>query len=113
MRSRHGGFGTVFGSLGHGVPVVCAPLSADQPVNASVVSQRGVGANLATTTPEGAIFAVIQPGEPDPALVADTVGCVLDDPSYREQAGLLAEEMRAQATPDEAAAMVEAVVVGR
>ena len=109
----HGGFGTVFGSLGHGVPVVCAPISADQPLNATVVAMRGIGANLATVVAEGSIFAALQPGQPDPDLVAGTVGRVLAEPSFREQAGIVADAMRAQATPDEAAAMVEDVVAGR
>jgi UDP:flavonoid glycosyltransferase YjiC (YdhE family) len=39
----HGGSGTVLGSLGAGVPLVVAPMFADQPDNARAVEVAGAG----------------------------------------------------------------------
>ena len=70
----HGGFNTVFGALAHGLPLMVAPVSADQPLNAALISQLGAGLNLATTTPDGEIFPVLVPGE----LHADAVEVAAD-----------------------------------
>jgi hypothetical protein len=43
----HGGSGTVFGALAAGVPLVVAPMFADQPTNAKLVADAGAGLALA------------------------------------------------------------------
>jgi UDP:flavonoid glycosyltransferase YjiC (YdhE family) len=108
----HGGFGTVFGSLDHGLPVGCAPIAADQSVNAALIAQAGAGCNLATTVPDGALFPVLQEGEPDPATVAATIERLIHDQKLRARAGELAGEMRAGLTEAEGADLVEQVVAG-
>ncbi len=106
----HGGFGTVFGALGHGVPVVCAPMSADQPFNASAVAGVGAGISLATQFGAGALFPALQAGEPRVGDVASAVGRALDDPELRAGAARVAAEMAAQRSPAEAADLVEQLV---
>lgn len=66
----HGGFGTAFGAIGHGLPIVCAPIAADQTTNAALLTDTGAALNLATQIPEGLLFPALGPGEPDPAVVA-------------------------------------------
>lgn len=106
----HGGFGTVFGALSHGLPLVCAPMSADQPLNAGLAAGSGAAVNLATTAPEGRIFPLLGPGEPKEDQVAEALGDVLATPGYRERARRLAGEIAAQPSPASAAALVEQVV---
>jgi UDP:flavonoid glycosyltransferase YjiC (YdhE family) len=43
----HAGTGTLMAALAHGVPCVCIPLGRDQPVNAAVMAELGVGLALA------------------------------------------------------------------
>lgn len=108
----HGGFGTAFGSLAHGLPVGCAPIAADQSVNAALIAQAGAGCNLATTVPEGALFPVLQDGEPEPASVAAIIERLLSDQTLSSRAADLASEMRAGLTEADAADLVEEVVAG-
>jgi UDP:flavonoid glycosyltransferase YjiC (YdhE family) len=106
----HGGFGTVFGAIGHGLPVACAPISADQVVNAALVDAAGAGCNLATMPGASGMFPVLQPGEPDPDVVASAIERLLHDDHLRAGAGVLAAEMAAAAPPAEAADLVERLV---
>jgi UDP:flavonoid glycosyltransferase YjiC (YdhE family) len=107
----HGGFGTVFGSVAHGLPVGCAPIAADQPLNAALIAQSGAGCNLATTVPEGALFPVLQDGEPDSVAVASTIQKLLDDEGLQRCAVELSEEMGAGRSEAEAADLIEQVVM--
>jgi UDP:flavonoid glycosyltransferase YjiC (YdhE family) len=91
----HGGFGTTFGALSHGLPVVCAPLGADQTLNADAVAAAGAGVDLGGS------------GVPSVADVTAAVRAVVEEPSYRARAADLAAEIAAGASPDEAAELVE------
>jgi UDP:flavonoid glycosyltransferase YjiC (YdhE family) len=106
----HGGFGTTFGAIGHGLPVAIVPISADQTINAVFIDGAGAGCNLATTTPEGQLFPAIGPGEPSPEAVAAGIQRLLEDEALRTQAGVLAEEMAAGASPADAAGLIEQLV---
>ena len=106
----HGGFGTVFGALSHGIPLVCAPMSADQPLNAGLATGSGAAVNLARTPPEGRIFPALRPGEPSEAEVTEALSTVLTVPGHRDRARALAREIAAQPPPAEVAALVERVV---
>lgn len=108
----HAGFGTAFGSIAHGLPVGCAPIAADQSVNAALIAQAGAGCNLATNVPNGALFPVLQDGEPDPANVAATIERLLHDQTLRDRAEDLAAEMLSGRPEDEAADLIEQVVAG-
>lgn len=107
----HGGFGTTFGAIGHGIPVACAPMGADQPVNAALVAGAGAGFNLAAATGDtSALFPSLAPGAPDPDVVAAAVGVLLGDASFAENAEALAVEMATGLPPAGAAALIEEVV---
>ena len=106
----HGGFGTVFGAIGHGLPVACAPISADQVVNAALVDGAGAGCNLATSPAVGGMFPVLQPGEPDPADVASAIERLLHEETLRAGACDLRAGMESAPPPDAAAALVERLV---
>jgi MGT family glycosyltransferase len=78
----HGGSGSVMGALAHGLPLVLVPMGADQPENAERRAALGVGRVL---------DAVRVTSE----TVRDTVSAVLKDPSYREAAQRIRDEMAA------------------
>ena len=74
----HGGSGTVLGALAAGVPMVVAPLAADQPHNAQRVAE--VGAGLAVP-------------KPDPSTLRAAIERVLAEPAFRSNARRLATEI--------------------
>jgi MGT family glycosyltransferase len=78
----HGGFNTVIGALQQGLPLVVAPMSADQPVHAASVHELGVG-------------RVVSGAPLDAIEIRDATRAVLDDPAYRDAAGGVAAEIDA------------------
>jgi UDP:flavonoid glycosyltransferase YjiC (YdhE family) len=90
----HGGSGTILGALAHGLPQVVVPIGADQPQNADRCEALGLGRVLdaVETTPEDA---------------RDAVADVLADPSYREAAGRIREELSALPDPGHAVTLLE------
>jgi UDP:flavonoid glycosyltransferase YjiC (YdhE family) len=96
----HGGSGTVSAALAHGLPLVIAPISADQPYNAARVATLGVG-------------RVIQAEGLTPGVVRDAVRAVLADPAYRRNAGRLRNEIRALPGPERAVALLEQLAAVR
>lgn len=93
----HGGSGTMLGALAAGVPLVLLPQGADQFENAVRCERNGVA-------------AVVWPDRADAAAIADALGRVLAEPSFREAAGRLAAEIAAMPSPDEVAERVETYV---
>jgi MGT family glycosyltransferase len=77
----NGGYGSVNQALSFGVPVVTAGTVADRGDVSARVAWSGVGVNLATNAPT---FPALRAG----------VRAVLDDPKYRAQAALYAEQAR-------------------
>jgi MGT family glycosyltransferase len=94
----HGGSGSTLGALAAGLPLVVVPLFADQPENARRVAEVGVG-------------IAVEPAREDPsatiAPLRAAIESVLADPSYRERAGALADELRAEPSVDEAVPLLE------
>ncbi|MFG1606808.1 nucleotide disphospho-sugar-binding domain-containing protein [Actinoplanes sp. NPDC049265] len=76
----NGGLGGVLQALSHGVPVVVAADSGDQPGVANRVEWTGTGINLHT-------------GRPTDAAVREAVDAVLKEPSYRDAARRLQAEI--------------------
>jgi len=76
----HAGLGTVAAALGHGVPLVCAPIGRDQHLNAERVAALGAG-------------VVVEDGT-DPTQLARAVETVLAEGSFREAARSVAELSR-------------------
>lgn len=77
----HAGLGSVAAALHHGVPLVCTPISRDQPLNAARVASLGAGIALDVGAGTDEIAAAVR--------------ALLDDPSYRAAARSLADESRA------------------
>lgn len=93
----HAGSGTVTGALAHGVPVVCLPIGADQPANASRCVELGVGVALDAVTAT-------------PAEIAGAVATVLGEPRYARAARRLADETARLPSVAEAVRRLERLV---
>ena len=94
----HGGSGSTLGAIAAGVPLVVVPLFADQPQNARRVAEVGAG------------LAVEPDGDNPPATIEplrEALRAVLREPSYRQRARALAEELRAEPPVDEAVPLLE------
>ncbi len=93
----HGGSGTTYAALAHGVPVGFVPMFADQPANAAAVSQACAGRVL---RPEdlGPKAQGLDPSSVTADELRDLVETMLDESSYRAGALALATEMAAQPT---------------
>jgi UDP:flavonoid glycosyltransferase YjiC (YdhE family) len=84
----NGGYGSVNQALSFGVPIVTAGTVADRGDVGARVAWSGVGVNLATNAPTAQALR--------PAIRA-----VLDDPKFRAQAALHAEQARGIDTESE------------
>ena len=87
---HHGGAGTMYGSLAHGLPQVVLPQGADNFVNGGLLARCGAGLSIG-------------PEQISPETVCDAVRSVLTDPSYRHTARQLAEELAALPEPGDVA----------
>ena len=100
MAVVHGGSGSTLGAIAAGVPLVVVPLFADQPENARRVA--AVGAGLSVEPDREAPDATEDP-------LRSAIETVLGDPSYRERARALADELRAQPPVDDAVPLLESL----
>jgi UDP:flavonoid glycosyltransferase YjiC (YdhE family) len=90
----HGGQNTVCEALSFGVPLVIAPLTRDQPINANRVAALGAGLRVK--------FSRVTPDQ-----LAAAVTTLLSDPSYRAAAGRVAGSFAAAGGAPAAAARLE------
>ncbi|HEV8065525.1 MAG TPA: glycosyltransferase [Acidimicrobiales bacterium] len=90
----HGGSGTTFGALAAGVPLVIAPLFADQLTNGPLVAESGAGLCVEISKSEGL------PEAREVAALAEAVTTVLTEPRYRQAAERIAEEMSGEPDAD-------------
>jgi len=81
---HHGGSATVMTPLAYGVPQVCLPKFADQPLNAKLMADRGVG------------LTVNEPEE-----VGEALSQVLEQAKFRETAADVRDEIAWQPSPAE------------
>jgi len=88
----HGGSGTSYGALAAGLPLVLVPVFADQFENSRRIAERGAGVMVNSSE------AVI--GAADAPRIADAIERVLSDPSHREEASRIADEMASGPTVD-------------
>ena len=93
----HGGSGSVLGALAHGLPLVLAPMSADQPYNARRCVELGTA-------------RVLDPVLATPDDVRKTVSDVLADQAYRHAAERIQAEYSMLPGPDEAVTLIEQFV---
>ncbi len=96
----HGGSGTVYGALAAGVPLVIVPVFADQFDNGRRVSDAGAG-RIVENPREASSSARRLIGDQDVARITQAVEEVLTEPSYRQEASRIADEMAAPPTVDE------------
>jgi MGT family glycosyltransferase len=87
---HHGGSGTMYGPLAHGVPQVVLPQGADNFVNGRLLARCGAGVTIA-------------PGEFSSDSVRDAVRLVLGQPSYGDTGRRLAQEIAALPEPAQVA----------
>jgi UDP:flavonoid glycosyltransferase YjiC (YdhE family) len=90
----NGGYGTVQHALAEGVPIVVAGATEDKPEVAARIAWSGTGIR-------------IRQQRPSPAQLAGALRSVLDEPSYRDRARTVAEEMRGYDAPGAAATLLE------
>jgi UDP:flavonoid glycosyltransferase YjiC (YdhE family) len=76
----HAGAGTMLGALCHGLPQLCLPQGTDQP------------SNTAALLPTGAALA-LQPDQSTADAVAEALGRLLNEPSFRQAATQLTAEI--------------------
>jgi UDP:flavonoid glycosyltransferase YjiC (YdhE family) len=90
----HGGSGTVLGTLAAGVPMVVAPLFADQPFNAARVAAAGAG-------------VAVRPHAPRADELRAALERVLREDSFRAAARRVAAEIGALPSVEDAGAAIE------
>ena len=102
----HGGFGSTLGSLAHGTPLVILPLfSRDQWANGEAVVRAGAGEMVADDRTVRNVLDL--PGAATLGGLADAVTSVLNDPSYRREAGRIAKAMKVLPPVDESVHVLE------
>lgn len=93
----HGGSGTVLGALAHGVPLLVVPQGADQWSNAEQIVTAGAGQRLLRD-------------ELSAVAVRDCVMALLSEPSYRQAASNIKDEIRAMPSATDAIVGLEALL---
>jgi UDP:flavonoid glycosyltransferase YjiC (YdhE family) len=93
----HAGSGTTLGALALGVPQLCIPQRADQFLNAEAVARAGAG-------------LTIQPSEADAAAVGQATRRLLEDPSFRRAARMVADEIAEMPSPEDVATLLEKLI---
>jgi N-glycosyltransferase len=106
----HAGFNTLIAAFSHGLPAVCLPLGADQPVNTRCVEAAGAGISLANAPARDARGPMVDPNKLDPTELARAVTGVLDEPGFARAAGQLASEIEMMPGPEETAEALEQLV---
>jgi UDP:flavonoid glycosyltransferase YjiC (YdhE family) len=93
----HGGFNSVKEALAEGVPLAILPIAGDQPYCARRCQALGVA-------------RVIWPADRNAPAIRAAVRAVLTDPSYRQRARRMRDELRALPPVADAAAALEQIV---
>lgn len=96
----HGGYGTLCAALSAGLPVVCVPISADQPMNSGRCAGLGVG-------------VVIPPDDRTPGAIRHATRAVLDDHRHRRAAERVAGDSKRQPGLDHVLDLLEALASDR
>ena len=92
----HAGLGTVAAAASFGVPMVCTPISRDQPLNAERVAAVGAGIALAA--------------DANAAEIARALERVTTESTFRDSAAALAAESAAEGGADAVVADLEALL---
>jgi UDP:flavonoid glycosyltransferase YjiC (YdhE family) len=96
----HAGVGTVYGALAVEVPLVVAPLAADQPICAMGCVLAGAAVSLAPVpSPEEFLAYTTDPTAVTATQVSEATTRVLETPAYRQAAQRIAAEIAAAPPP--------------
>jgi UDP:flavonoid glycosyltransferase YjiC (YdhE family) len=109
----HAGFNTLIAAFSHGLPAVCLPLGADQPVNARCVDAMGAGISLANAPARDPRGPMVDPNKLDPSALTRAVTRVLEEPGFARAAQRLASEIEMMPGPEETAEALERLVDAR
>ncbi|MBB5858226.1 glycosyltransferase [Amycolatopsis umgeniensis] len=93
----HGGSGSLLGAIAYGLPMVLLPMGADQPHNGDRVTGLGLG-------------KVLDVIDATPEDIRDAVSAVLREPSYREAAGRLRDEVTTYPPPEKTVPLLEGLL---
>ena len=93
----HGGSGTVLGALAHGMPLLVVPQGADQWSNADKIVSAGAGLRLLRD-------------ELSAVTIRDCVMALLSEPSYRQRALDIKQEISAMPSAADAIVALEALL---
>jgi UDP:flavonoid glycosyltransferase YjiC (YdhE family) len=94
---HHGGSGTMFGALAHGLPQVLIPQGADNYINADAVAAAGLGVAL-------------PPADLTADAIRDAVDSMLHDSSFGSAAGAVADQIAAMPSHREFAADLRTLI---
>jgi UDP:flavonoid glycosyltransferase YjiC (YdhE family) len=108
----HGGCNTLIAAIASGLPLVCMPFSADQPVNAARCEELGIGKSLANHLPDGSPFRVTQAQHLSPDDIREAVQEVMKDGRYAQAAKAMQAEMAALPGVDAAVDAICEVMAG-
>jgi UDP:flavonoid glycosyltransferase YjiC (YdhE family) len=92
---HHGGAGTTFGALAHGLPQVVIPQGADNFILATMLERAGVA-------------HVLRPGEESSDRIRDAVRRVLQEPGFASAARRVAAEIAGMPSPTDVAETLRA-----
>jgi MGT family glycosyltransferase len=95
----HGGSGTVLAAISAGLPQLCLPQFADQPLNATAVADTGAGLAL-------------QVSPLDPRTIRESVTKLLTETAFRARALALQDEIMHMPSPDTIASLLPKLVNG-
>ncbi len=106
----HAGFNTLIGAFTHGLPALCLPLDADQPVNATCCANAGAGINAANAPARDPRGPLIDPDTLKPDDIATAITRLINEPAFARAAERIATEIQAMPGPPETAGLLEQLV---
>jgi UDP:flavonoid glycosyltransferase YjiC (YdhE family) len=103
----HAGFNTLVGAFSRGVPALCLPLGADQPINATCCAAAGAGINAANGPAQDFRGPLVDPKRLDPVAIATAIMRLTKQPTFTHAAGRLAREIQTRPGPSKIAPTLE------
>ncbi|HZE14291.1 MAG TPA: glycosyltransferase, partial [Mycobacterium sp.] len=89
----HAGFNTLIGAFAAGVPALCLPMDADQPLNATCCAAAGAGVNGANAPARDPRGPRVDPETLTPDAIAESITQLITVPTYRQRAAVLANQI--------------------
>ena len=106
---NHAGYSSVMEALIHGIPLVLLPLVSDAPMNTQMCLSNGVTPQLPPEiwglSPKG--LPVVRAEKITPAIISDAAMQALREPSYREAARRMQNELMERRSLQQAVTLIE------